>query len=298
MFCVKRGQEWRAAAATAAVTGAAFASGRGVVVFFSQMGRASWIGVGCASAMFGLLCGILCRFAQRTGARTFAGVYMRLLGARRGATVGLVHGLLMVLTAGVMLAAAGKLFALTLPLYNAFWMGVLFSAIVALLLNLRGMRAMSAVGLPAVAICGAFYAALALDPREAAVHLRYETVLELNGSALAALLMAALHSALCASLGGVPAVCMADGAGRPARFGARCGMMMMILLSAANAAMMRGGERLFSQALPTALLAARWGKAGYYASAFVMWLCTATTLSAAIGALAGLAEAVRERRGS
>ena len=164
---------------TASAAGTAFASGREIVMFFSQMGWASWIGIGCASAMFGLFCGIICLFAQRTGAKTFAGVYMRVLDARQGAVIGVVHGLLMALTAGVMLAAVGELAALALPLYNAFWMGALFSAIVALMMNLRGMRAMGAAGLPVVAICGLFYAALALDPREIAVHLQYETVPEL-----------------------------------------------------------------------------------------------------------------------
>ena len=202
----------------------------------------------------------------------------------------------MALTAGVMLAAVGELAALALPLYNAFWMGALFSAIVALMLNLRGMRAMGAVGLPVVAICGLFYAALALDPREIAVHLQYETVPELEGSVSAALMLAVLHSALCASVGGGLTACMADTAGEPVRFGARCGIMMMALLSAANTAMLRGGEKLFSQALPTVLLAARWEKAGFYISISVMWLCSTMTLAAAIGALVGQIDGGRRNR--
>ena len=265
-------------------------------MFFSQMGWASWIGIGCASAMFGLFCGIICRFARQTGAKTFAGVYMRVLDARQGAVVGAVHGLLMALTTGVMLTAVGELAALALPLYNAFWMGALFSTGVALLLNLRGMRAMGAAGLPVVAICGVFYAALALDPREIAVHLRYETVPELSGSVSAALLLATLHSALCASVGGGLTARMADEGGRPTRFGARCGILMMLLLSAVNAAMLRGGEKLLSQSLPTVLLAARWGKTGYYLSIIVMWLCSTMTLSAAIGALVGQIDSGRRNR--
>ena len=273
--------------ATAATAGAAFASGREVGMFFSQMGWASWIGVGCASAMFGLFCGIICRFARQTGAKSFAAVYMRVLDMRQGAVVGAVHGLLMALTAGVMMAAVGELAALALPLYNAFWMGVLFSTGIALLLNLRGMRAMIQAGLPVIALCAVFYAALALDPRKTTVHFQYETVPELSGSVSAALLLAALHSALCASVSGGVAARMAGDVSQPMRFGARCGAMMLALLSAGNAALLRGGEKLLSQALPTVLLAARWGKAGFYISIFVMWICSTMTLSAALGTLVG-----------
>lgn len=285
---MKKKREWRGAAAVvAAAAGAGFSSGREVVLFFSQMGWASWVGVGFASVIFGLLCAVVCHFAQETGARTFLGVYRRVLDARQGAVVGAIHGLLMALTAGVMAVAVGEMAALALPLRGAFWMGVLFSTGLALLMSAKGMRGVALMGVPALALCGVFYLALALDPRPVTVYPRYQTVPELSGSVTAAILLATLHAALNASIAGGVTACFAERACRPAQFGLWCGGMMFLLLSASNAAILRGGKELFSQALPTVVLAARWGKFGYYGCILVMWLCSLTTLAAALGSLAG-----------
>lgn len=283
-------------AVTAATAGAVFSSGRAVVLFYSQMGWTSWIGVVFAAAMFGGCCSAVSQLARRTYARSFSGVYMRVLDVRQGVIVGVIHSLLMALTAVVMLAAVGELAALALPLHNACWMGLLFSLCVALLLNLRGMRAMPAAGTVVVAACVLFYAALALDPREISVYLNYETVPELSGSVTAALAMSTLHAALSASIGGGVTACMAGRVRNSMRFGVCCGALMLAMLSAANAAMLRGGEKLFSQALPLVLLAARWGKTGYYAGIVVMWMCSVTTLAAALGALIGQIDEGRQSR--
>ena len=67
-----------------------------------------------------------------------------------------------------------------------------------------------------------------------------------------------------------------------------------MLLLCANAALSRGGEALLAQALPTVILAARGGTAGFYLSAGFAWLCALTTLTAA---LAALADRLRDGRG-
>lgn len=284
---MKKTSEWRGAAAVvAAVAGAGFSSGREVVLFFAQMGWASWIGVGFAAAMFGLLCAVVCHFARTTGARSFQEVYRRVLDVRQGTVVGAIHGLLMALTAGVMAVAAGEMAALALPIRGAFWMGMFFTTGLALLMSTREMRGMALLGVPSLALCGLFYLALALDPRSVTIYMNYETVPEMSGSVTAAILLATLHAALNASIAGGVTACFARRVGSPMRFGARCGGMMLLLLSASNAAVLRGGEKLFSQALPTVVLAARWGKFGYYGCILVMWLCALTTLAAVLGSLA------------
>lgn len=280
----------------AATAGAGFSSGRELVMFFAQMGHASWVGVVFASVMFGMLCGMICRFAQSTGSRSFSGVCMRVLGIRQGSVAGAVHGLLMAVTAGVMIVAASEMTALALPVRNAFWIGALFSTGLALLLSMRGMRGMARLGAAAVVLCGVFYVSLALDVRPVRIYQRYETVPELDGSVTAALTLSMLHACMNASVAGGAVTVLAERAGSPSRFAFSCGSLMLMLLSAGNAALQRGGERLFSQALPTVVLAARWGVFGYYASVLVMWLCAVTTLSAALGSLAGYMDDDRRSR--
>jgi uncharacterized membrane protein YkvI len=48
-------------AIVAAVAGTGYASGRELVLFFAQTGRAQWIGIGFAPVVFGLLTALLCR---------------------------------------------------------------------------------------------------------------------------------------------------------------------------------------------------------------------------------------------
>ena len=72
---------------------------------------------------------------------------------------------------------------------------------------------------------------------------------------------------------------------RPARVGALTGLMMFVMLAPANAALLRGGEAVRSAALPTVVMAARWGLVGYYAVIALMALAVVTTLGAMLRAL-------------
>ena len=284
-----KGREWGAAAASvAAASGIGFSSGRTIAMFFSQMGWASWLGVGTASVVFGALCGGACVLARRTGAKGLLGAYMRLLGLRFGRAVGVLHGLLLLLIAAVMLMTAGNLAALALPVRNAVWMGVLAALGISLLLSMRDMRGLIGFGLMTIAVCAAFYAGLALDPRPVRYYRRFETVAELSGSVPAAIVLAVLYAALSASVASGVAASRAGEIGRPGRFALLCGAGMLLMLLAANAALVRGGERLLSLPLPTVALAARWGTFGYYACILTMAMSATAALSAAVGALAGI----------
>lgn len=283
--------EWPAAvSAVAAAAGVSLASGRQAVVFFAQMQGASWIGVLTASALFGALCGLVARAAAQTGSGSFVDVCARTLSGRWGMAVGMLYGLIMALAAAAMLAESGRLAELALPLHNAYWMGVVLSLGLASALCIRGMRGWGAASL---ALCGMFYAALALDLRPVRIYGNYETELRLSGSVLAAMLMGALHAALSGSMAAGSAA--SGGARSPVRLALSSGAMMLAVLAAANAALLRGGEKLLSQALPTVVLAARWGKAGFYGCILVKWMCAVATLSAALGALTGRNPKEREK---
>lgn len=181
-----------------------------------------------------------------------------------------------------MLSETGRLAELALPVHNAYWMGVLLSLGLASMLCIRGMCGW---GNAAVLLCAIFYAAMALDPRPVRLYANYDTELKWSGSVPAALAMGALQAGLS---GSAAAGIAASGRIRsPFRLAAGASGVMFLLLTAANAALLRGGERLLSQALPTVVLAARWGKAGFYGCIGMKWMCSVATLCAALNALTG-----------
>ena len=157
-----KGKELRAALAVmGAVAGTGYASGRELVLFFAQLGRASWVGIGFAAVVFALLTALLCRWAGTSGATGFAGACRQLLGPRTGGVAGAMHALLMALTAAMMLRGAGEIGALTLPVRNGFLWGAGIALALALLVNLARLRPLPWVGGAALATGVLFYAALA-----------------------------------------------------------------------------------------------------------------------------------------
>ncbi len=280
-----RGQVRAAAAIMAAMAGTGYASGREIVLFFTQLGRASWIAVCFAASVFGLLAALLCHCARRWNADSFATLCGRLLGRRAKVLAAALHALLLAITAALMLFGAGEIGALTLPTRLSFLWGAGMALVVALMVNLTRLRPLPWLGLAVVAAGVAFYGALALDPRPPRVYLSGDVGLALDGSSAAAILLALVYGAMNASLAAGVSVRFGRGGARPARVGALCGGMLFALLACANAAIIRGGRQLLCQALPTVLLAARWGLAGFWMSAGFAFLCAVTTLAAALAGL-------------
>lgn len=255
-------EDHAAAAVLAAAAGTGFSSGREIVLFFSQMGMSSWLGIFAASVMFGMMCGGICRL------KCMHWVWAAL------------HLFFAVTAAWMMLASAGKLTALTIPLRGAFWMGILLTLVLALLLNMKEMKLFRTGSVVIPVLCVAFYAALALDPRRPVLYWDYRAVPELSGSIAAALCGAGLHASINAAASAGVSTAVSGEIGSPLRFAVKCAVGMLAALSAGNAAMLAGGTALLSQARPEVVMAARWGKMGYYLSAFVLWTgCLATTTS-------------------
>lgn len=289
---MERGRERRAAlAAIAATAGAGYASGRELVLFFAQLGAASWLGVAFASVCFALLAAALCRAVERVGPDAPGAFLRRLLGRRVGTAAGMMHSLLMSLTAAVMLAGAGEIGALTLPVDHGYIWGMALALAAAVGWNLSYEKAMPAAGLLTLLIGAALYAGLALDPRPVRVYARAETTLALENSTGAAILLAAMYAALNASIAGDALLRLSHRRLDAGRVGLLCGGMMAILLSCANAAILRGGRDLLSQAMPAVILAARWGAPGFWLCATFFFLCDAGTLAACLGALLRKVEA-------
>ena len=273
----------------AAVAGTGYASGRELVLFFAQTGRTGWIGICLASVVFGLLVSLLCRCGGSAGATDFARFCQRMMGKRAGTVAGWLHALLLALTAVVMLCGAGELGALTLPVRFGWLWGAGSALLIALVLNVAKLRPLPGLGFIVLAAGAAFYGALALDPRPVRMWLEGAVQLALEDSWPASVLLALAYGAMNAALAANVVLRFGTGA-KPWRVGLGCALSLGVLLSAANRAIERGGRQLLGHAMPTVVLAARWGLFGFWACAGFGYLCAVTTLAAALG---GLIDAMR-----
>ena len=269
-----------ALAIVAAIVGAGFASGREVMTFFSEMGAASWLGVGVACALVGGITAMLAQLGARTEAKSFPGLFGALMGQACEDAMHMSHGLLMAILASVMLAAGGELGALTLPVGGARYIGMGFTLACGLWAARGGMLAR--LGGAVFPLILAFFAALAADGRPVDASVYAQRAYEIQASAPLALLLGAVYAALNLSLaGGVVLLNRAE----PKKVGLYTALLLAALLIPANAALLRHREELQFVAMPSVILAARWGTAGFYLCALCMELAVVSTMAASIASL-------------
>ena len=280
-------------AVVSAIVGAGFASGREIVTFFTCAGWASWLGVAAATGLLGALTAMLAALARRGGARSFPGIYAAAMGRECGEAIQLLHGVTMLLTATVMLAAGGELGALALPFRYAYPIALAATLLLGLVLARRDFRLLQGLGALLAPAMFVYYLCLALDGSPAPrPYLAAEVTVDLSGNVVAACFLGALYAALNAAMSGGVLAALAHGVLRPRRVGLLTGALLLALLVPANAALLRAGEGVRALALPGVVLAARWGTTGFYASVLVMWLSVLSTLAAALGSLRGQAAEV------
>ena len=284
----RRGGTGRGAlAALASTAGVGFATGREIALFYTQTGLASWAGIALSGTVFGLLTGLCARLARRSGAAGLPRLCRLRLGRVGRRVVGLCHALLLALAAASMLARAGALGALMLPLPRGCLWGMALSLLLAGMLAAGGGRRMPGPGLALLGVAATFYAALALDGRPPRLYWSGEVVPSLSGSLLAAAALALCHGALCACLAADSACRWAAAGARPGRLGAFCGAGLGLILASGNAALIRGGEKLLALGYPLAPLAARWGLFGFWLTAGFGFAASTATLAAALTGLTG-----------
>ena len=90
---------------------------------------------------------------------------------------------------------------------------------------------------------------------------------------------------LCAALAGGVMVGAGRERVRSSHVGFLTGILMLVLLIPANWALLKAGANVRDMALPTVVMAARWGSAGYYIVIALMGLAVLTTLSATLTSL-------------
>lgn len=249
----------------AAMVGAGFASGREIMRFFSQYGAFSW-----ALAAFASL--------------TTAWMLRRML-AVGGVRSRLGKGLLCLFSLAVgggMTAAAGELWALTVPIHYARTAGSVVTLIACLLLaggSLRGMAWLGRLLLP-------FLLAVLI------LCLRVPGASRQKTYTLWEMVLAAVSVAGYCGLNGMTAAGVLSDS-RPGweqnGIALAIGLLTALLLGLGNAALLPHAESLSDAPLPTVSLLRAYGKAGYYLSAAVLYLAASTTLIAVLRGLLTLA---------
>ena len=249
----------------AAMVGAGFASGREIMRFFSQYGAFSWALVAFAAVVTAWM--------------------LRRMLAMGGVHSRLEKGLLLLFSLAVgggMTAAAGELWALTVPLRYARTAGSVITLVLCLCLSggsLRGMAWLGRVLLPFL------LAVLVLC-------LRVPGVSPQKTFTLGEIALAAVNVVGYCGLNGMTAAGVIGGP-RPKReqngISAAVGFLTALLLGLGNAALLPHAGALWDAPLPTVSLLRAYGKAGYYLSAAVLYLAASTTLIAVLRGLLTLA---------
>ena len=285
-----RRERMAALAALGAASGLAFPPGRGAVLFFAQMKSAAWPGIAVAAgAFFAIAMAALSESARLGGQRPepvdFAGWSRQALRC-----------LLAALAAAVMLARAGELGAVALPVQRGYLFGAGIALFTALALALSGPEAAGGAGALMAGLALMTALGCLLDSRPVRLRFIGEVELKLAGSLPWAVAMGITFAAMS---GGCAAWTLERFRGcRPTGAAARATAGLCAVLVASNAAILRHGDALLAQREPWVLLTARWGKAGFWLCAALGWMGAVCTLSAAAGALLSSLRAGGRRRGT
>lgn len=280
-----------ALAICAAIAGAGFASGREVMIFFSEMGHASRAGIFAACVCLGCLVSMLMHFARKTGSRSLPRLYGSLMGAACENAVHAVYGLLMLCMSSIMLSACCELGELALPFQNSRLAGLLIGlSCGAFAARKNVLSGFGAILAPAIIV---FFLAAALDTRPPDTSIYLKTARTIQASFPLALTLGAIYAFLNVSF--ASSVILSHPAD-PSKTGLFTALIMFFMLSCSDFALLRHFDALQGSAMPAVLLAARWGAAGYHICIFLLWIAVLSTLGAALSSLRRQTEALPHAR--
>ena len=263
-----------AMAAVGAVVGAGFASGREIDSFFSRYGAWSWLGVASAAAVTGAIgLGVLRRPGQGGMPECWRGRWPGRLWQG-------MFGALMLITGGAMLAGAGEIAALMLPVRGAYLMGLLGTAALTVLLARQGTAGAGRAGNVLTALLLAMAAAGFLLPARTAA------VVAAAPSPGQSLLRGACYAGFNMALAVPGLACAAPGMSRRGR--RQCALMLAAVLGA----LLAGGNGLLlrhsalrGETMPFIHLMASYGRVGYALGGAAMYLAVLTTACASLRGL-------------
>lgn len=249
-----------------AVVGAGLASGREIASFFGRYGVWGFAGVAAAVTALYLLGGTELPhiWRGRWPERLWRGLLT----------------LLLIATGGAMLAGAGEVASLTLPLHGAYWLGMAGTLLLAWLLARRTVTGLMWVSRAMLAVLAALIVlGLTLPPMQAVAL----TEPSIPASLLRGVTYGGFNAALMQPV-------MAGASALPQRERKRglliaCGLTAA-LLTAGNAVLLRH-PALLGEALPFVRLMSRLGQTGYWLGAVALYLAILTTLTVCIRSTGG-----------
>ena len=260
-----------------AVIGAGFASGREVAAFFSRYGALSWLGVAAAVAAIGWIShgamrspGVPQAWKGRWPARVWQGMFIALLAA----------------TGGAMLAAAGEIAALTVPLHGAYWMGLLSTLCLAWWLSERRLAGLAMISRGLTVCLLAVMTMGLMLPRLRGVWMEdVPAWSQAPVSLLRGLCYGGFNAALASPVLNEAAEALSPREKR------RCALRVSLILSAVlalgNGVLLRH-PALLGAPLPYVTMLSRWGQWGMALGALALYLAVLTTLTACLRGLQGL----------
>lgn len=276
---MKRNAFWDAMACAGAVIGAGFASGRETIVFFSRYGgHAYWLIV-LAVVMMMCLCALCMRVshAQKNTA-DWSGIMKNRLLPKAMSVV------LMMMTAGAMISAAGHMTALVWNWKKAYAFGALGTLMMAWILGFRSMKPLS---LFSMLLTAALLVALIVgysQPKQMIIQEDFPSY-SLSLGAAKAVGYAAMNMALAI---GVVCSC-ATGKGEwwtVILFGGVMGVLLLL-----SSCLYSRHPEWLNEPFPFVKLYAAYGRKGYVLSVTVLYLSILTTLISVIYGLRTAVEA-------
>lgn len=280
---MERGTRRMASEVCGAVIGAGFASGREVVTFFARFGPWSWAAVGAAVlTIAGVSYGLLRRAGGRTPLETLCMGKGWLGWCWRAAFI-----LLMTVTGGAMVAGAGEISALALPIDGAYWIGMIATLLAAVLLTDVCLTVLPRISGVMIGVLGLILVmGLLLPSYSAALVTEGESDPSLAfGSVLHGICYGGFNMALAAPLLCEAGERMTDR--QKCRGVIATAMMLGILLAASNA-LLQKHALLQSEEMPMIRLLSAFGKFGYFLGCISLYLAVFTTLLAALRGLRSL----------
>lgn len=254
-------------ACTGAMIGAGFASGREVIAFFTRYGVHGWWLIVLSSGTMAFLCALCLQHAAKHPEHN--GWYTLFGPAARMCTL-----MLMLLTGGAMLSAAGHMIAMVWSNRQAYFIGLLGTLTAAWMLSFGSLRPLSWLsGILTTVLLGMTIGLLLMkapaEPSQAVVQDTH-------------LMLAALQSVAYASMNmtlalGVVCRCARTDAQKNITLSAGFGCLMGLLLGCAHLLYVRN-QQLLEETFPIVRLLSHFGRSGYLLSTGVLYLSIFTTL--------------------
>ena len=269
-----------AAAIVASIVGAGFASGREIVAFFGKFGIAGYAGALAAAGLVALATRGVIALSGKYREGALPGLMRCVAGRSAGGNS--LMALLLITVSAAMVAAGGELGALLVNVHGAREMGMALTAVLAGVCVACGMAALKWLGGATVVMMLGYFVVLALRaPEPGPVYVRPGALA--SAAAYAGFNLTGACGVACAA--GLELGSRGDARRAAISVGRATGLLLLALLLAALVCMRVHWAQVESAPMPSVLLAAGLGIAGYYMTIVVMWIAVLSTLTGALLAL-------------